>query len=307
MAPDLIPPPSPAGRPQPEGTPVLVELPPEPPPAAPVQPQPTGPLPPTRFRNRFGFLMGALAGVVVASSLVLAVVLSTTGGDPAVDEGLHPNWSKWHPEDTTIEGGAAEIAKKVGAEYRHPDGKQLVLVTGGPLDLQVALRPATGDIEVIDGNTVIYQLNGLGPNLSIKGGEPSEDRLKVLQREALELALYTFRYLPDVDGVVTVLPPPPPEASATATATPAAGAAVTPTPTPAPTTSRNAIFYRPGDLKPQLQTPLGNTLAAQAPTADTLRDNEAQAIDTLTLSNRFVASIPDPPGTFLVLDRPTTP
>ena len=75
--------------------------------------------------------MGALAGVVVASSLVLAVVLSTTGGDPAVDEGLHPNWSKWHPSDTSIEGGAAQIAEKVGAEYRHPDGKQLVLVTGG--------------------------------------------------------------------------------------------------------------------------------------------------------------------------------
>ena len=145
MARDLIPPPSPAGRPQQQGTPRLVELPPEPPPAAPVQAQPTGPLPPTRFRNRFGFLMGALAGVVVASSLVLAVVLSTTGGDPAVDEGLHPNWSKWHPSDTSIEGGAAQIAEKVGAEYRHPDGKQLVLVTGAPLLIPVALRPATGE------------------------------------------------------------------------------------------------------------------------------------------------------------------
>ena len=83
-----------------------------------------------------------------------------------------------------------------------------------------------GNIEVVDGNTVIYQLNGLGTNLSINIGEPSIERLKVLQREALELALYTFRYLPDVEGVVTLLPPPPPEASATATATPtpAAGA-----------------------------------------------------------------------------------
>ena len=57
---------------------------------------------------------------------------------------------------------------------------------------------------------------------SIKGGKASEERHKVLQREALELALYTFRYLPDADGVVTVLPPPPPAAAATAspTATP---------------------------------------------------------------------------------------
>jgi hypothetical protein len=292
MARDLIPPPSPAGRPQPEGTPRLVELPPDPPAAGPAQAQPTGPLPPTHFRNRFGFLMGALAGVVVASSLVLAVVLSTTGGDPAVDEGLHPNWSKWHPSDTTLEGGAVEIAEKVGAEYRHPDGKQLVDVKGGPLPLDVVLRPAAGDIEAIDGNTVIYELDGLGPGGSIKGGQVSEERHKVLQREALELALYTFRYLPDADGVVTVLPPRPPAASATAAQ-----------PTPDPSTARKAIFYRPGDLRQQLQVPLGVTVPARAPTPDTLDPTEAKTIDTLTLSNLFDVSIPQPPGTTLVLDR----
>jgi hypothetical protein len=303
MARDLIPPPSPAGRPQPEGTPRLVELPPDPPPADAVQAQPTGPLPPTAFRNRFGFLMGALAGVVVASSLVLAVVISTTGGDPAVDEGLHPNWSKWHPSDTSIEGGPVEIAKKVGAEYRHPDGKQLVDVKGGPLPLEVVLRPAAGNIETIDGNTVIYELDGLGPGGSILGGKVSEERHKVLQREALELALYTFRYVPDADGVVTVLPPRPPSAAATAspTATPATGAVAQPTPDPS--TTRKAIFYRPGDLRQQLQVPLGVTVPARAPTPDTLDPTEAKTIDTLTLSNLFDVSIPQPPGTTLVLDR----
>jgi hypothetical protein len=300
MARDLIPPPSPAGRPQPEGTPRLVELPPDPPPAAPAPAQPTGPLPPTGFRNRFGFLMGALAGVVVASSLVVAVVLSTTGGDPAVDEGLHPNWSKWHPSDTTIEGGVDEIAKKVGAEYRHPDGRQLVDIKGGPLALEVLVRPAAGQIETIDGNTVIYELDGLGPGGSIKGGKVSEARHKVLQREALELSLYTFRYLPDVDSVVTVLPPRPP-ATAAPTATPANGVAAQPTPDPSST--RKAIFYRPGDLKQQLQVPLGVTVPAQAPNPDTLDATEAKAIDTLTLSNLFDVSVPVPPGTTLVLDR----
>jgi hypothetical protein len=245
--------------------------------------------------------MGALAGVVVASSLVLAVVLSTTGGDPAVDEGLHPNWSKWQPSDTSIEGGVMEIARKVGAEYRHPDGKQLVDVKGEPLSLDVVLRPATGNIQPIDGTTVIYELDGLGPGGSIKGGKVSEARHKVLQREALELSLYTFRYLPDVDGVVTVLPPRPPETAATASPTPANGAVATPTPTPS--SSRKAIFYRPGDLKQQLQVPLGVTVPARAPTPDTLDATEAKAIDTLTLSNLFDVSIPVPPGTTLVLDR----
>ncbi len=294
MARDLIPPPSPAGRPQPEGTPRLIELPPDPPPVVDARPEPTGPLPPTRFRNRFGFLMGALGGVVIAASLVFAVVISTTGG---AGESLAPNWSKWQPTDTSIEGGAAQIAKKVGAEYRHPDGKQLVLVSGGQLPLEVVIRPGSGNIERVEGNTVIYNLNGLGPSGSIKGGKPSPERLKVLQREALELALYTFRYLPDVDGVVTLLPPPPPGTTASASPTPAG--------TPEPSTSRNAIFYRPGDLKPQLQVPLGMTLSAKAPTPDNLNASEASSIDTLTLSNRFEASIPTPPGVQLVLDRLT--
>ena len=305
MARDLIPPPSPAGRPQPEGTPRLVELPPEPPPVVESK-APSGPLPPTRFRNRFGFLMGALAGVVIASSLVLAVMLSTSGGGSgAIDEGLEPNWSKWHPTDTSIDGGAAQIAEKVGAEYRHTDGKQLVLVSGGQLPLEVLVRPGSGNIERIEGNTVLYNLNGLGPSGSIKGGKASPERLKVLHREALELALYTFRYLPDVDGVVALLPPPPPEAEASATPTPAAGTTVAPAATPDPSMTRNALFYRPGDLKPQLQVPLGMTLAARAPTPDNLRASEAQSIDTLTLSNRFEASIPTPPGAQLILDRLT--
>ena len=90
--------------------------------------------------------MGALAGVVVASSLVLAVVLSTTAAVPRWTRASRPNWSKWQPTDTSIEGGAAQIAEKVGAEYRHPDGKQLVLVTGAPL-LEIASRSRPGDRE----------------------------------------------------------------------------------------------------------------------------------------------------------------
>ena len=43
-----------------------------------------------------------------------------------------PNWSAWQPSDTSIDVGADEIAKHVGAEYMHPDGKQLVDVSGGP-------------------------------------------------------------------------------------------------------------------------------------------------------------------------------
>jgi hypothetical protein len=332
MARDLIPPPSPAGRPMtPDGTPNLIELPPEPP-RSPAQPAQGPPPAPSEFRNRFGFLLGALGGVFIAAALVLIVVVSTSGGGNGVDEGLAPNWSTWQPSDTSLEGGAGQIAAKVGAEYRHPDGKQLALVTGAPLDANVALRPASGTISVIDDPGVVYKMNGFGPNGSILGGTPSQARLKVVHREALELALYTFRYLPDVKQVVTLLPSPPPSADeikatnaaktanllaqdaaakanqtgkaedvAAAQAAIAAAEKASTTSTPDPV--RSAVFYRPGDLEQQLQMPLGMTLPAKAPTAETLTSPEAAIIDLLTLSNVFKWSLPDPGSPLLVLDR----
>ena len=42
-----------------------------------------------------------------------------------------------------------------------------------------------------------------------EGSQPSAERRRLLRREALELSLYSFRYLPDVTMVVTLLPPAP--------------------------------------------------------------------------------------------------
>jgi hypothetical protein len=142
---------------------------------------------------------------------------------------------------------------------------------------------------------VLYRLNGLGPNNSIVTGKPSEDRLRVVQREGLELALYTFRYLPDADMVLVILPPPPPkEQASTVPGLPA--------PTPAPN-EQIALFYRPGDLLPHLQIPLGNTVPAKAPTPEELDPAEAKTIDDLTNSNRFLWSVQQDNG-LLVLQRP---
>ena len=59
--------------------------------------------------------------------------------------------------------------------------------------------PQGGNIDFINGNGLMYTLNGLGPKGSVRGGKPSEERHLLLRREALELALYTFRYINDVD------------------------------------------------------------------------------------------------------------
>jgi hypothetical protein len=301
MARDLIPPPSPAGRPAPDGTPNLIELPPETP--AETSAEPAAPAAPSQYRNRFGFLIGGLAGVVIATAAIAALVIAGSGPP---DEGFASNWSKWRPQDSTMTSGAAEIATHVGGEYRGDKGEQLVNVTGGPLEIQglklgVLLRPAQGNIHEIGGKAVLYNLNGLGPRGSIKGGKPSTARHRLLRREALELALYTFRYVPNVDMVVTLLPPPPPSASAASSSSSSSSSSATADP------PLQAVFYRPGDLRSQLQVPLGVTVPAKAPRADTMPPAEIRTIDSLTLSNLFQASFTQAQNLqpYLVLDRPS--
>jgi hypothetical protein len=298
MARDLIPAPSPAGRPQPDGTPRLVELPPEPTveQMQPNEPPPPRRLAPSRFRNRFGFLTGGLIGVVVAAGALLAIGLSTHDPSP-VDEGLAPNWSKWHPSDTSLADGAAEIADHVGKEYKLANKSQLAQVTGGPIraldpNLSVLLRPVGGDIHRFSADhAVLYALNGLGPHGSMTG-KGSAQRLQLLRREALELTLYSFRYLDDVDMVVTLLPVIPPGA-------PTAGGKKS------TEAEQQAIFYRPGDLKAQLQVPLGITVSARTPNPETMGGDDGKKVDVLTLDNLFAAAfVQTQTGEpYLVLDR----
>jgi hypothetical protein len=226
------------------------------------------------------------------------------GGSDGQDEGLAANWSKWQPQDSSIEAGAPEIATHVGNQYTHPDGSQLVDVKGSelPSDLQMVLRPSSGPIAHIEGNRVLYELDGLGPNGTILGGTPSATRMAVIQREALELALYTFRYLPDAESVVVLLPKSPPtkeqEAALAAAATAASTGAPVDTSKLPP---QPALFYRPGDLKQQLQLPLGSTLAPKAPSTDSFSGPEADNVATLTKSNLFIV---EATGSQVVLVRP---
>ena len=146
-----------------------------------------------------------------------AVYVATGSGNGAPD-----GWSGWKPTTDDGEKAAKQIATHVGREYRLADGSQIVGVQGGPLEidalgltvpLSIAMKtaPQGGDIDFIDGKGLLYTLNGLGPKGSVRGGKPSEQRLLLLRREALELALYTFRYISDVDEVVALLPPAPPD------------------------------------------------------------------------------------------------
>jgi hypothetical protein len=122
-------------------------------------------------------------------------------------------------------------------------------VTGGGLEIaglpmQIALRKSAadgGDIALISGKGVLYRLCGLGPKCAIDKGKASEERHLLLRREALELALYTFRYVKDIDQVVVFMPPRLGQ------------------------DPNQALLFRKGDVAPELTRPLQTTLSRRTP------------------------------------------
>ena len=227
----------------------------------------------SRYAQRFTFALAMLAGVAVAG-VVIAIVLaakgsSTSSGGP---------WSSWVPQDSGLQG-AREIADHIAPLYRISGVDQLAVVTvsnlgnpsaaasssgssqssaGGPL---VAVRPNanSSSVSLVSGSTIAYNLCGLGStNCSIGIGTPSTDRLLLLRREALELALYTFKYLPGTQNVVAILPPGHRAATSTLTAKPPSSSAST-------KPLDMALLFQHQELSPFLSHPLGDTFTEQFP------------------------------------------
>jgi hypothetical protein len=306
MAKDLIPPPSPAGRPELESSDSQARIAEglwsggerlaEEDPAGAEETVAAAPAPgPSPYRSRFGFVVGALVGVAFAV-VGLGVILALDASERAKPDG----WSTWQPAGDDELDVARQIAQHVGVKYRLGDADQLVAVQSSGMELaerplEIALRtaPVGGDIELIEGHGVMYKLNGLGKDGSIPGGRPSAERLLLLKREALELALYTFRYAEDVDMVVALLPPDPNRTDEEPTA-----GQLPPFP---------AMFFRPGDLRGELGVPLESTLPAATPRPEQidLEAPESKRIDALTRGNYFTASFQQgqDASVFLVLDR----
>jgi hypothetical protein len=119
-------------------------------------------------------------------------------------------------------------------------------------------------------------LNGLGPNGALPG-KSTEARRRLVMREALELALYSFRYLDDVTMVAVLLPQKDDKAPATGST--------------ADSSQTRAMFYRPGDLLAQLEVPLARTLSPKAPRPKAMTGPEGARVDSLALRNLFLASV----------------
>ena len=242
--------------------------------------QPAGPPP---YQSRFQLIFGVLLGVGLAAIVATAVVIA--GGRKQDDPGAL-TWAPWHP--TAGDGLQAinQIADHIGQRYTLPSGNQLVGVRGGPLEL--ARLPVTialeqqGNVKILDQKGVLFNLCGLGPNCSIKEGKATYARSLVLRREALELALYTFRYISNVDQVVVILPPKKGEKPS------------------------YAMFYQRGEVGRSLTRPLAATLPGRPPVPPNVSDAEKAFINSLTVDNFFAFS-PQEGGDahiYLVLSRP---
>lgn len=248
----------------------------------------------TAYYFRFTLAYTLLAMVAVAGIATLVVVLTRPGGVRA------PRWSAFVPTGSPVEQ-VRQIATRVSGEYRAATGRKLVTVVPGPLQatrfLQTDSGPVSvevpittlavqpdvstgkheaGDFTTFDaGSTVAYQMCGFGSpqqNCGIASGIASQGRGRMLRREALELSLYTLKYVPGTDAVLTYLPPP-------------AGSQASP---------RSVLVARK-DMTRDLGRPLTRTLTPKKEVLGTGLPDGAE-IDKLTLSRLYTYDYQTLPG-----------
>jgi hypothetical protein len=226
--------------------------------------------PPARFGRIAPRVLSAASWLQRRFGLVyvlLAIVVGLGVGGFVVLLGRHTHhhasgpWSTWRPSQVGT-FAYQQIADRIGHEYRLPNGQQLVAVDAKLPELQgipisgVAIRSGPPgevpkDLKVYPiVNGAMFQLCGAASNCVIPG-TPSLERGLLIRREALELALYTFRFLPGVDSVLVWVPP-------------TAGSDV-----------KRALFLRRVDLGQQLSQPLKETLTPEKQ----LRPGELSARD----------------------------
>jgi hypothetical protein len=235
--------------------------------------------PPVPERARFSrrFLVTYIAlGLVFAGSLSALVAFGVRPGFG------HQPWSTWKPHPGSVAAMAKEIADHVAPKYRLPKGAQLVAVvpsvpavTAGTANIAIAAvafrSSAQGTVDVqpmTPGKTEMYTLCGLGNHCSIASGKPSLMRGRLVHREGLETALYSFKYIPALESVILFMPP-------------AKGATVT-----------TVLYYQKESLSGLLKQPLRRTLPLAIPPRSNQDDLvEGPTIDALTLPHLYTSTL----------------
>jgi len=245
------------------------------------------------YHFRFTLVYALLAAVAAASIAALVVVVTRPDGAKA------ENWSRFKPSGSAA-AQTRQIATQVSGEYKLPDGNKLATVVpsplqttrflqgdSGPVSVEVPIstlaaqpdistgKHEEGDFKLYDASTTVaYQMCGFGStaqNCAISG-PATNARGQLLRREALELSLYTLKYVPGTNAVLTYLPPRADQA--------------------APPTS---VLVARSDVKKLLDRPLSRTLT---PESISLGDTPADftAVDKATLPHLFTYDYQTLPG-----------
>jgi hypothetical protein len=230
--------------------------------------------PTKRYKLRFALLYGGLAAIAIAAiaGLVYQVTKPSSGTAGVSAKG----WSDWRPTNGTTGQVATQIAQHVSREYRlNKSGAPLLAVVAGPpqvtsgthnisvsnIAVKRTAKSAAGIEVVPSASTWKEQLCGIGGSgCSIPTGKPTEIRGRLVRREALEIALYTFKFVPSIKSIVAFMPPP------------------------AGSPPSTLLYLQRDDLTKQLDQPLAKTLPLVKPPLPTDPDlKEAATIDKLTL------------------------
>jgi hypothetical protein len=235
-----------------------------------------------KFRTATALLVGLAIGAVIVSVAVLS------SGSKASHHGT--SWSDWQPADGGL-AGAQEIADFIAPYYRATPANQLAIVTAvnlnnasNPLQLVIPSSSSSNGLQVLSPSTTMaYNLCGIGSgDCSVKAGQPSYYRLLLLRREALELALYTFKYIGGVNTVVAILPPGHTVLGCT-------GVCTKLNRKPRVRALDIALAFDRTELQPWLNSPLRNTLPEVLPptVAEMPRAREAELVSIITAHGLF--------------------
>jgi len=226
------------------------------------------------YRGRFMVIYVLLAAIAGGGIGALVVLLERGGPAP------EPAWSAFEPIGSP-ERRAAQIGEQVSAAYRLPSGNGLARVTyagppaiagqdGGTLQVRaiaVEARAAAVTADDFDtvaaSDTVMYILCGLGESCSIRESVPPAEVGPLLRREALELALYSFRYMDSIESVLVLMPP-------------------------APGGDPVSIYLDRSGLQAALDTPLRETLpATRTPGIGEMSEGERQTVARFTQASLY--------------------
>jgi hypothetical protein len=237
------------------------------------------------YQLRFLIVYGILAAVLGAGIAGIVMLVGTSVG------GGTASWSTWKP---TKYGAArvSQIAQHVSKAYRLTDGGQLLDVIAKPPAVQnvpikaVAVRNKAGNADEVslfdEQNSLMLVLCGGGTACAISKGTASVERGRLVRREALELALYTFKYVGNVKYIVAFMPPKK------------------------GSQPLYALYFHRDDFDRQLKHPLAETLSTKTPKQNSIPPLETARIDKLTEPHTFKFSLQQAQqgDAILVLDPP---